>query len=375
MNLYKSDLYMSDLDLIIEHTDVLKDMKGTSVLIVGARGMVCSAIADLLFRYNEKENAGIHIYLAGRDDKALLERFSKYAESEYCTAVKFDSSKKGSLIDKLPDNISYIIDGIGPSAPSDIGAHPIDSLYYNMGLLRELLEYADANKTISTLYISSSEVYGISEKGGPFKEDDYGYIDILNPRSSYSCGKRSCETLCACYAFDRKIKIVIARPGHVYGPTARPGDDHIAAQFAIDAAHGRELKMKSQGLQRRSYCYMLDCASAILTILLRGNSADAYNISNPESVLTLRSMMSYIASAGGVRLSIADNDISQDSSEALALDNTMHGSSLNAGKVSDNPMPDSSLNSDKLLSLGWRGLFDARQGADHTIRIIRQAGD
>lgn len=85
--------------------------------------------------------------------------------------------------------------------------------------------------------------------------------------------------------------------------------------------------------------------------------------------------MSYIASAGGVRLSIADNDISQDSSETLALNNTMHGSSLNAGKVSDNPMPDSSLDSDKLLSLGWRGLFDARQGADHTIRIIRQAGD
>lgn len=360
MNLYKSDLYMSDLDLIIEHTDVLKDMRGSSVLIIGARGMVCSAIADLLFRYNEKTDAGIHLYLAGRDDKALIERFSKYSESKYFTAIKFDSMAKGSLIDKLPDNISYIIDGIGPSAPSDIGSYPTYSLLYNVALLNELLEYADANKSLSTLYISSSEVYGTHDAGGPFKEGDFGYIDILNPRSSYAGGKRSCETICACYASSKNVNAIVARPGHIYGPTSRQGDDHIAAQFAIEAANGRNLKMKSQGLQRRSYCYMLDCASAILTILIRGKSAEAYNISNPESVLTLRSMMSYIAKAGGVDLLVESAGDSLGSKGTLFM---------------DNPMPDSSLDSDKLLSLGWQGLFDAKEGADHTIRIIRQALD
>ena len=54
MNLYQSNLYISDLDYIIENLDALNDMRGSSVLIIGARGLICSAIADILFRYNEK---------------------------------------------------------------------------------------------------------------------------------------------------------------------------------------------------------------------------------------------------------------------------------------------------------------------------------
>lgn len=33
----------------------------------------------------------------------------------------------------------------------------------------------------------------------PYKEDDFGYLDILNPRSSYPSAKRAAETLCIAY--------------------------------------------------------------------------------------------------------------------------------------------------------------------------------
>ena len=110
--------------------------------------------------------------------------------------------------------------------------------------------------------------------------------------------------------------------------------------------------MKSDGGQIRSYCYCLDCASAVLTILLRGESVRAYNISNPNSIISIREMAEILAKAGHVEL------IREEASQIE--------------KERFNPMTNSSLDSVSLLSLGWRGLFDAATGFEHTVQIIRE---
>ena len=71
------------------------------------------------------------------------------------------------------------------------------------------------------VFISSSEVYGKHAGENPLEESEYGYIDLLNPRSSYSMGKRAAETMCISYAKDYNLHVTIARPGHIYGPTER----------------------------------------------------------------------------------------------------------------------------------------------------------
>lgn len=364
MNLYKSKLYIFDLDYMIERLDILKELRNSSFLILGARGMICSAIADLLFRYNEKYDAGISLYLVGRNKDSIKERFSKYCDSKYFNVIELNNGTQGNLIHKIPHSISYIIDGNGPSSPGDINSYPCDSLHRNVEILKDLLQYAHDNKVKSTLYISSSEVYGIRDEGGSFKEDYYGYVDILNPRSSYACGKRSCENLCACYSDMQKVHTVIARPGHIYGPSARVDDDHIVSELSFEAANGHDLKMHSEGLQLRSYCYMLDCASAMLTILLFGKSGNAYNISNPSSVLSIRNMIELLAEAGEVKTIVCCGDDGHIGSEDDIIMKT---------SKRDNPMKNSSLNSEKLMALGWKGYFDARKGASHTVRIIREA--
>ena len=45
--------------------------------------------------------------------------------------------------------------------------------------------------------------------------------------------------------------------------------------FMTEAIAGRDIVMKSTGSQLRSYCYSLDCASAILSVLLSGESGQA----------------------------------------------------------------------------------------------------
>ena len=108
--------------------------------------------------------------------------------------------------------------------------------------------------------------------------------------------------------------------------------------------------MKSDGAQIRSYCYCLDCASAILKVLIDGENCHAYNISNPDAIVTIREMAQILAKSGNVTLKM---ELPSD-----------------AEKQAFNPMNNSSLNSDSLQKLGWKGLFDAERGFSHTVKVL-----
>ena len=108
--------------------------------------------------------------------------------------------------------------------------------------------------------------------------------------------------------------------------------------------------MKSTGEQIRSYCHSLDCASAILTVLLRGKSGEAYNISNKNSIITIKEMAEIISKISNVELILQlpdDLEVKQQ-----------------------NPMTNSSLNSDKLEGLGWKGIFTAEEGFKETYSVL-----
>lgn len=218
--------------------------------------------------------------------------------------------------------------------------------------MKHLLVFAKEQNTKRLLFISSSEVYGIKQHDRPSKTDDYGGIDLLNPRSSYSIGKCAAETLCAAYYDEYRVESVIIRPGHVYGPTAMESDQRVSSAWAYAAARGNDIVMKSDGSQIRSYCYCLDSASAILKVLLQGKPIHAYNISNLDSIITIREMAEILTKTAGVKLKTEPP--------------------TEAEKKGFNPMRDSSLDSTELLDLGWRGLFDAENGLSHTVDILKQ---
>lgn len=278
----------------------------------------------------------------------MSNRFGEYYERDYFSYVRYDASKNDNRIAVKAD---YIIHGASNASPKAIVAEPVETMLSNFNGLNYLLNYAKENGTKRLLYISSSEVYGLKSDGKPFKEDDYGYIDLLNPRNSYSVGKRAAETLCASYYVEYGVESVIVRPGHIYGPTASPNDDRISSAFAYAAARGEKLVMKSAGTQLRSYCHCLDCASAIIKVLMKGEPATAYNISNPDSVVTVRQMAEAIAKAGNVEL------VTKAASDKE--------------KMSFNPMDNSALEAERLSKLGWRGAIDIELRISNTINIIK----
>ena len=349
MNIYNSKLWISDLNETIEFLPELHEFENKTVMITGCTGLICSSIVDLLIRWNENHEGKIHILAAGRSEEKVRNRFSICRNEKWFTFVPYDAASTENTLN-LP--CDYIIHGASNASPNKIVKEPVETMMSNFIGMKSLLDYAKQQDIKRLLYVSTSEVYGRKEHDRPSKTDEYGWIDLLNPRNSYSVGKCAAETLCASYYDEYGVESVIIRPGHIYGPTALESDNRVSSFWAYAVARGEHIVMKSDGSQIRSYCYCLDSASAILKTLVKGEPVRAYNISNPESIISIREMAELLAKSAGVELKM---EIPTESE-----------------KKAFNPMSNSSLDSTELLELGWRGLFNAERGFDHTVKILKE---
>lgn len=348
--IYNSTRWFQDIDRVTETAlPFLGELAGKSVMITGAAGLVLSPVVDILIRYNETHDEKIIILAAGRWPEEMTNRFGSYCEKPYFKFLVYDASRTDNSITEKAD---YIIHGASNASPDMIVKEPVETMMSNFTGMKYLLDVAKEAGTKRLLYISSSEVYGKKEGDQPYREGDYGYIDLLSARNSYSVGKRAAETLCASYADEYGVDSVIVRPGHIYGPTASPMDRRVASAWAYAVARGEDIVMKSDGAQIRSYCHCLDCATAILTVLLRGESVHAYNISNPKAIVSIRQMAELLAGSGGVQLRME-----------LPTEEERKGF---------NPMSNSSLDSTDLEGLGWTGCFNAEEGFVETVEILRE---
>ncbi len=322
---------------------------GKRFLISGSTGMICSSVVEILTYLNEQYNAGIQLILAGRNKERISKRFMRDGKSISFDFVQFDAT----VPTEMDCQADFIIHGAGDCSPDFYGSHPAETIKNNIVGVQSLLELAKKNPGSRLLYLSSSEVYGnrTGETQQKYREDEYGYVDILNPRACYPCGKRTAETLCSCYSDEYGVDTVIARPGHIYGPYFLPSNTRASTLFTLDAVYGKDIVMKSAGMQLRSYCYSLDCASALLSILLKGETGKAYNISNPDSIVTIRELAEEFAKCGGVKI-VFDNP----------SDRELKGYNL---------MSNAALDSSRLEALGWKGKFDLETGVRRTFDITR----
>ena len=342
-----TESYLKDLTNIQNVIANLDKLKNKNILITGAGGLICSAIVDFLIQLNDTKEMNINIYLAARNYDKLERRFKSRMNRTDVHFCQYDACEPVLFAEK----IDYLIHGASNAHPAVYVSQPVETMLANFIGMKNILEYAHKSNSTRVLYISSSEVYGKKDDGLPYFEDDYEYLDILNLRACYPSSKRAAETLCIAYQNEYNVDTVIVRPGHVYGPTMTETDTRAASQFAKDVINNKEIIMKSMGTQLRSYCYVLDCVSAIITVLLNGEKGEAYNISNAQSVVTIRDLAECFCKYGNQQLKFE-----------LPTESERAGYNL---------MDNSSLDSSKIENLGWRGLFDLQSGVKATLEELK----
>src|SRR3569833_2527489 len=104
---------------------------------------------------------------------------------------------------------------------------------------------------------STSEVYG-DALVHPQKEDYWGHVNPIGPRSSYDEGKRCAETLFKDYRRQHGLSIRIARIFNTYGPRMHPADGRVVSNFMMQALRGEPILLFGVGFLLCLFCYVDD---------------------------------------------------------------------------------------------------------------------
>ena len=340
--------YQQDLETTIQHIVHAEQLIGCSVLVTGASGTIGSFLVDTLLRMNTTLQANIKVIIAGRNVEKLQRRFFQAKQNE-SVFVTYDFHRPISF--DIP--VDYIIHAAGNATPGAFNGDPVGTILSNVQGTYELLEYGKNHGVKRFVFVSSGEVYGLGDVTlGAMTESYSGPLDPTSPRSCYPSSKRAAETLCASYTKQFGIETIIVRPSHTYGPGMTESDDRAHAQFFRNALSGQDIVLKSAGAQMRSYTYVSDCISGLLTAMLNGEPGNAYNLANPESRVTIAQLAQYIAHAAG-----------RDVVFELPSDADLQNRSPIAKQV---------LDTSKLENLEWTGAFNVVTGTEHVLNILRQ---
>ena len=184
-----------------------------------------------------------------------------------------------------------------------------------------------------------------------FDEKYCGYIDCNTMRAGYPESKRCGEALCQAYKAQKGLDIVIPRLTRSYGPTLLKTDTKALSQFLHKGVAGEDIVLKSAGTQFYSYLYVMDSVSGLLTVILNGESGEAYNISDDASDIMLKDLAAIIADYAGKKVVFEIPD---------AVESAGYSKATKAR-----------LDSSKLNSLGWKAKYDIKTGIVRTMEMLK----
>lgn len=336
--------YHDDISAVALSQFPWEELNNCNILIAGATGLIGSCLVEVLMA---RPNRSYSVYAMGRNLMRMKLLFDKYKTEEGFHVLIGDVTKPLSI----QQPIHYIIHAASGAAPSDFSNHPVEVMKANVNGIMNLMEYGIQHQLKRFLYISSGEVYGEGD-GRVFTEDYSGYVDCNTPRSCYPSSKRAAETLCASYAAEYGVDVVIVRPCHIYGPNFTDTDNRVYAQFIRNILKGEDIIMKSTGEQSRSWCYVVDCVSALLFVMLKGGSGEVYNIADPASIYTIRQLAEMLAEIGHCRV-------------VMEVPSEME-------KKGYNPVQKSVFSINKLDGLGWKVSGSMKEKMTNTVNYLKE---
>lgn len=275
-----SDIEISEIKRYCNINDYSEAFRDTCFLVTGATGMIGTGIIKWLLYLNQTLGTNITIYASCRSQDT-------FKRKGYGSNVKY--VEFGTELSLKENKIDYIVHTAAPTDKSFYINNPVETFRTIIDATENILELANACHS-SMIYLSSIEVYASPNQEEPILESYVGAVDSLHLRSSYPIGKKGAEFLCYAYANEYNVDVKIARLSSVQGLFQKYDDSKIYSELLRCIVERRNMVMKSNGLTTKSFIYTLDAVSGLFTLLLKGEKGQAYNITNPNTVMSMKDL-------------------------------------------------------------------------------------
>lgn len=345
-----NNIYIGDVKNVSEKDLPWNRLKGSSIMISGAAGMIGTFLIDVIMhKNNSNDDLCCDIYAVGRNEERAMMRFSDYWDDDRFHFISCDINK-GIKADIK--KVGYVFHAASNTHPVAYATDPIGTVTTNIIGTDNLLSFAAEHGCERFVFASSNEIYGENRGDVELFDESYcGYIDSNTLRAGYPESKRCGEALCQAYLKQKGLDVVVARFTRSYGPTVKLTDTKAISQFIRKAIEGDDIVLKSEGKQFYSYTYVSDAVSGLLTVLFKGTCGEAYNIADKSSDITLKDLAGLIASHVGKDVIMELPDEVERAGYSTATKARLDGS--------------------KLKTLGWSADHTIEEGLAKTIDMLR----
>ena len=241
------------------------------ILVTGAAGFLGSHLTDRLLAAGHTVTGVDNLSTGNLENLAHLKnqpRF-RFVERDICQpwADEFDA-----------EPLSTIFNMASPASPPEYQRLSIETLRVGSQGVENLLELT-RRYGASFLHASTSECYG-DPLEHPQREEYWGHVNPVGPRSMYDEAKRFAEALTMAYHRVYGLNTHLARIFNTYGPRLHPLDGRVISNFMMQALRCEPLTVYGDGSQTRSFCYVDDLIEGLIR-LAASQEPMPVNIGNP----------------------------------------------------------------------------------------------
>ncbi|RKG92317.1 UDP-glucuronic acid decarboxylase family protein [Corallococcus terminator] len=261
-------------------------MRGKRAVVLGGAGFVGSHLCERLLDDGAESVIAVDNLITGNEQnvRTLKPRAGfQYVKQDIIDGLEVDGP------------VDYVLNLASPASPIDYANLPLETLRVGSIGTENALKLAEKKKAVF-LMASTSEVYG-DPLVHPQKEDYWGNVNPIGPRSVYDEAKRYSEAISAAYERSRGVEVRIVRIFNTYGPRMRLNDGRVVPAFVGQALKNEDFSVFGDGSQTRSFCYVKDLVDGLVRLVL-SDVRGPVNIGNPRE-MTIKQFAEAVRDAAG----------------------------------------------------------------------------